>query len=138
MKEKGPPMPTETVRVIDSAIDCPPLPLVRGPGHARAVIWPGNGAAHRSFNLIELGAGASTVDLRHPADCVYYVIAGAGRVVDLDRGAAEPLAEGNMIHIDAGDGYRLEAAAAAGMKLLGGPCPADPALYAGLAQGGAG
>ncbi len=127
-------MPTETVRVIDSAIDCPPLPLVRGQGQARAVIWPGNGAAHRSFQLIELGPGASSIDMRHPADCVYYVITGAGRVVDLDNAAAQALGEGNMIHIDAGDGYRLEADAAAGMTVLGGSCPADPALYAGLAS----
>lgn len=122
-------MPTESVRVVDSAVDCPPLPLVQGQGQARAVIWPGSGAAHRSFHLIELGAGARSVDLSHPADCVYYVIAGAGQVVDLASADAQPLAEGNMIHIDASDRYRLEANDT-GMTVLGGPCPADPALYA--------
>lgn len=126
-------MPSETVRVVDSAVDCPPLPLVRGEGQARAVIWPGSGAAHRSFHLIELGSGASSIDLGHPTDCVYYVIAGTGRVVDLNSAQAQALAEGNMIHIDATDRYRLEAGAG-GMTVLGGPCPADPALYAGLSQ----
>ena len=125
------PSPVDTVRVIDTSSGGANLPIIEKNGEARAVLWPGNGARFRSFQLISLFEGGSTEALSHASDCVYYVISGKGQVVDLGSGDVSDLAEGTMIHIDAGDAYRLRSAT--GVKLLGGPCPPDPALYAALA-----
>jgi len=119
-----------TVSIIDSAGDCPEISIIDGPGNAKVVLWPGNGGRFRSLHVIRLEAGSATVTLRHPNDCVYYVAEGSGAVVDLADGTRSTIAEGAMVHIDKGDGYRLEAGADGGMTVLGGPCPADPALYA--------
>jgi hypothetical protein len=97
----------EPVSVIDSAAGCPALPIVVGGGHAQAVVWPGSGARHRSMHVIALERGATTV-------------------------ASSALGEGAMIHIDAGDSYQL-CADAGPLRVLGGPCPADPQFYAHLA-----
>lgn len=120
---------TETVRVIDSADACPEIPIVDGTGNAKVVLWPGNGAQFRTMQVIRLENGAATIALTHTADCVYYVAAGAGQVVDLATGEAADLAEGAMVHIDAGDAYKLRAADDGDLTVLGGPCPADPDLY---------
>ena len=56
----------------------PELPIVKGAGVARAVIWPGMQARARSLHRIQLDDGAATIDLGHPSDAVYYVIAGTG------------------------------------------------------------
>jgi quercetin dioxygenase-like cupin family protein len=75
---------------------------------------------------IVLHAGSETVTLTHPSDAVYYVVSGEGWVI---RGAQElALAEGAMIHVDAGTPYLLRAASSE-MALVGGPAPVDPALY---------
>lgn len=116
--------PGGMVRVIDSAVEGQALSLVEGPGSAKLVVGPFNGARFRSFQRIDLDAGAGTVPLSHASDSVYYVIAGSGSIVDLATGAEHPLAEGTMVHIDAGDRYRF-VSPAGGLKLLGGPCPAD-------------
>jgi len=119
----------KVVQVIDTQAQGLELPIVQGKGAARAVLWPGNGARFRSFHVISLGRGACTVDLSHPSDCVYYVIDGAGAILDLNTGERTPLAEGAMVHIDAYDKYRLQCDGDA-VRLLGGPCPPDPAFYA--------
>ena len=129
------PTPVDTVRVIDTASGGPALPIIEKNGEARAVLWPGNGARFRSFQLISLREDGSTQALRHASDCVYYVIAGEGEIVDLGSDEVSPLGEGTMIHIDAGDSYRLRSVK--GVRLLGGPCPPDPALYAAIATVGA-
>jgi glyoxylate utilization-related uncharacterized protein len=126
------PSSVDTVRVIDTASGGPSLPIIAENGEARVVLWPGNGARFRSFQLISLLEGGSTKALSHASDCVYYVIAGEGEIVDLGSDEVSPLTEGTMIHIDAGDSYRLRSAR--GIRLLGGPCPPDPALYAALAS----
>jgi mannose-6-phosphate isomerase-like protein (cupin superfamily) len=61
-------------------------------------------------------------------EAAYYVVRGDGLVRDPDEDNAEPLVEGSMIFVEPGTTYRIEAGRA-GMLLLGGPCPADPALY---------
>src|SRR3954453_24155601 len=99
----------ETVRVIDSVAGCPDLPIVVGAGHCRAVVLPVDGAVHRSMHLLLLEPDATTVALSHPSDCVYYVVSGAGSIVDLTSGGSTPLGEGAMVHIDAGDSYELRA-----------------------------
>lgn len=124
------------VRVIDSSVTEKPLNLVRGTGSSHAVIWPGNGGIYRSFNLIDLDPQDATRDLRHPSEAAYYVAAGSGAVRALDDGTLQALVEGSMIHVGAGEAYRLEAGEA-GMRLIGGPVPADPALYDLLAEGSA-
>jgi mannose-6-phosphate isomerase-like protein (cupin superfamily) len=124
----------QTVRVMDSAAaDCPSLSIIRGKGSARVVIWPGNGARYRTFQVLELQDGDRTTDLTHPTDAAYYVVEGTGVVADAVSGESWPLAEGGMVHIDRGDSYRFEASGA-GMRLIGGPCPADEALYTALAE----
>ncbi|WP_315927619.1 hypothetical protein [Mesorhizobium sp. SP-1A] len=117
------------VRVIDSAVDCPRLPIIVGEGTAVAAMWPGNGAKWRTFNVLDIKAGSQTIDLQHPSDSVYYVRAGAGVVIDIATGRATQLAEGTMLHIDRGDAYRFEAASNHDLLVIGGPCPADERLY---------
>ena len=124
---------SRTVSVIDSAGEnCPSLPLIDGDGSAKAIMWPGNGAEHRSFHLIELALGARTIPLSHAGESVYYIISGSGVVEDLGGGGTQQLVEGAMVHIGGGDHYRFAASAGIAMKILGGPCPADPGLYQSL------
>lgn len=108
--------------------DGPSLPVVEGEGTAHAVIWPGMGAQLRSMHRIELGRGGRTIELRHPAEAVYYVIQGDGVALDVDAGEQQALRDGAMIHIDPDTTYVLRAGAS-GMSLVGGPSPPDPALY---------
>jgi len=123
--------PFSRVRVIDSAVGCPEIPIVEGEGNAKVVLSPHNGATFRSFQLVSLKQNARTIGLKHASNCVYYVIEGAGAIVDTVAGARLDLTEGGMVHIDAGDLYRIEAGIE-GIKVIGGPCPPDDSLYAGL------
>lgn len=116
------------VRVLDSGDTCPAVPMVDGDGTARAVVWPGVGAEARSMVRLQLRAGAQTVELRHPMEAVYYVIGGSGRTIDTAAKSEQALVEGSMVHIDPGTAYRI-AAGPDGIELVGGPCPADPALF---------
>ena len=112
--------------------DGPSLPIVEGEGSAHAVIWPGMGAKLRSIHRIELGAGSRTIELRHPAEAVYYVMDGSGEAVDLDAAGSQALQRGSMVHVEPGTAYLLRADER-GMSVVGGPSPPDPALYEGLA-----
>lgn len=118
----------DKVRVIDSQGPLPEVSIVEGAGSAKAVIWPGNGARHRTFQIIKLGSASSTRSLDHKTDSVYYVIRGTGTVEDVRAKTSEAIVEGSMIHIDAGDQYRIKANED-GLELLGGPCPADDRWY---------
>jgi quercetin dioxygenase-like cupin family protein len=122
-----------SARVVDSAVGCPEIPIIIGPGNARVVMWPGNNAQFRTFQIITLERGARTIRLHHGSDAAYYVMSGAGSIVDLASSEVFPLVEGSMVHIDAGDAYQFVTNDGQGMKILGGPCPADETLYAGLA-----
>jgi quercetin dioxygenase-like cupin family protein len=104
----------------------PQLDLLRGPGSAQALVHPGVGATMRAMHHLVLEGDCATVGLNHPSDAVYYVLSGAGRVSA--DGQDLSLAEGAMIHIDAGTPYWLHAGPA-GMAVVGGPAPADPGLY---------
>jgi quercetin dioxygenase-like cupin family protein len=77
------------------------------------------------MHRISLTPDAATATLRHPSDAVYYVLSGDGWI---DAPDAMALIEGAMAHIDAGADYRLRAGSS-GIELVGGPAPADPALY---------
>ena len=120
------------VRVLDAGDECPALPLVDGEGVARAVIWPGIGAELRSMHRIRLAPGARTIPQRHPMEAVYYVLSGGGS-------GARPRAPARAAARRRRHGATSSPAppmcsrpAAQGIEILGGPCPADPALYAGL------
>jgi mannose-6-phosphate isomerase-like protein (cupin superfamily) len=115
------------------ASDGPALAIVEGEGSAHAVVWPGTGAQLRSLARIMIGAGARTVALRHPGEAVYYVIEGAGSVADGETGDSSPLVPGAMIHVDGGTPYVITAGDG-GLDLVGGPSPADPALYDSAAE----
>lgn len=119
---------SDQVQVLESGEACPELPLVEGKGVCRAVVWPGVGAEQRSMHRISLAPGARTVALRHAMEAVYYVMAGAGAVVDPQSASEQALVEGSMVHIEPETAYRFEAAAG-GIEMLGGPCPADLELY---------
>jgi quercetin dioxygenase-like cupin family protein len=95
------------------------------------VVWPGTGARTRSLHHLWLSPGARTVALSHPSEAVYYVIEGAGSVLDRSTGEAQALRAGSMFHVDPETVYVAEAGGA-GMELVGGPAPADPSLYEGL------
>ena len=118
----------DAVRVLSSSESSPRLPIIESDGRARAVVWPGVGAMHRSMHLIELGSGGRTKPLSHPSDAVYHLCEGSAAATDPDEGTSHELAVGAMLHIDAGTTYRIEAGAG-GALLVGGPCPPDPALY---------
>lgn len=117
------------VSVIDS-IDAPEIPIVASGGRATAVVSPRTGASHRTMNLVRLDRGGSTIELTHGQDAVYYVAAGSGHVLGGTPGETHDVAEGAMVHVDAGDAYRFSAEGTDGMTIIGGPCPADAALYA--------
>ncbi len=118
----------KAVRVIDTALSRAPLSIVKQGGSAHAVLWPGNGAHFRSFNLVELGVDGLTVDLCHDNECAWYIRGGSGVVRDLVSDAAQDIAEGAMLHIGAGDRYRIEAGAE-GLVAIGGTVPVDPKFY---------
>jgi quercetin dioxygenase-like cupin family protein len=122
---------SKEVRVLGGGEECPALPLVDGEGVARALIWPGIGAYLRSMHCISLAPGARTIPQRHPMEAVYYVLSGEGIVRDSEQPPEQLLVEGSMVHVEPGTAYVLEAGPE-GIEILGGPCPADPALYAGL------
>lgn len=106
----------------------PRLEIVEGGGSAEAVVWPGMGAELRSMHLIRLPPGGRTVDLEHPSEAAYYVIAGGGGVADLRQDVVFRIEPGSMVHADPGDRYGFRAGEA-GLEIAGGPCPPDPALY---------
>jgi mannose-6-phosphate isomerase-like protein (cupin superfamily) len=118
---------TPEIQILDGA-EGPELAIVDGPGVARAIVWPGIGARSRSLHRISLEGGAATVRLSHPSDAVYYVVEGDGSVADESAGEDHALRAGAMFHIDAGTAYRVRAGVD-GLQLLGGPAPADDALY---------
>jgi hypothetical protein len=118
------------VLILDGS-DGPELPLVEGAGAARAIVWPGMGAKARSLHHIWLAPDARTVRQRHSGEAVYYVVNGDGIVFDRTAGERQPLRGGAMFHIDGGTEYVVEAGER-GIELVGGPAPADPALYEGM------
>jgi quercetin dioxygenase-like cupin family protein len=104
------------------------LPIIKGDGSARAVVWPGTGAEMRSIHLIQLAPSSETVRLVHPGESVYYVLDGSGTVAGEGPAPATALAPGAMVHVGPVTAYRF-AAGADGLEIFGGPCPCDPASY---------
>jgi mannose-6-phosphate isomerase-like protein (cupin superfamily) len=122
---------SESIQVIDAS-HSREIPIVDGIGNAKVVIWPGMGAHYRTLQVITLGEHSKTVQLCHPeSDAAYYVIKGQGKVLNIQTGKSQDLGEGGMVHIDAKDGYQF-IASSSGMRIIGGPCPADASLYVGL------
>jgi mannose-6-phosphate isomerase-like protein (cupin superfamily) len=64
-------------------------------------------------------------------EAVYYVVAGSGTAVDPDGTDTFDVIEGSMIHVEPGTRYEFQAGED-GIEILGGPCPADHALYNGI------
>ncbi len=124
-------MPPASVAVVD-AESGPRLPIVEGGGAATAVIWPGMGAKMRSLNHIVLEPGSATTPLKHPMEAVYYAVRGSGSVGEPGASQTDALVEGSMVHVDGGTAYVFRSGDD-GLELIGGPCPADPALYRHLA-----
>ncbi|MDR7481424.1 MAG: cupin domain-containing protein [Armatimonadota bacterium] len=121
------------IRVVcldDAAVD---LPLATGGGRVRALLRPEVGARERALLYIELPAAATSAILRHPAEAAYFVVRGAGAVVERDR-PARPVREAQMVYVPAGLAYQLVGPAV----FAGGPCPPDPALASPPTPAGAG
>lgn len=116
------------VRILRDDEQCPALPIVEGPGNARAIVWPGANAHLRSMHRISLGAGSRTIRLQHPMEAVYFVMRGAAAATDPSTGQTSDLIVGSMALIDPGTPYAF-VAGDEGVELVGGPCPADPAMY---------
>jgi quercetin dioxygenase-like cupin family protein len=106
----------------------PDLDIIRGDGTCTPVIWPGMGAAERTLHLLQLGPGSRTIRLRHPSEAAYYVIEGAAQIEDPDARSSWSLVAGSMFHVEPDTSYTIHADAV-GARILGGPCPPDPALY---------
>jgi len=123
------PLPGQTVQVLPSSEACPSVAMLAGEGFARAVAWPGVGASLRSMIHVRLEPGAATRSLAHEMEAVYYVISGSGSVAD--GAERQELVAGSMAFVEPGTEYTFEAGGG-GMELVGGPCPADPALFEGL------
>jgi quercetin dioxygenase-like cupin family protein len=123
----------DEIRILDGS-GGPELPIIDGEGSARAIVWPGIGAETRSLHRIRLGSGSSTVTLSHPSEAVYYVIDGTGSAHDAGSGDSHELRPGAMFHIDAGTPYEV-VAGDDGLEVIGGPAPADPAMYTHLSEG---
>ena len=123
-------MSIEEIQIVDGN-EGPRLPIVDGDGIAYAVIWPGMGARTRSLHRICLGRGACTTALRHRSDAVYYVIDGSGSVNEPGSAETQGLRAGSMFHVD-GDTTYVVTAGQDGIEIIGGPAPADEAMYAHL------
>ncbi len=121
------------VAVVDAELG-PELEIIDRGGSARAIIWPGMGAELRSLHRISLQSQGRTIRLTHPSEAVYYVISGSGAVFNDPEAPKEALVEGSMVHIGPGTPYAL-CASSEGMELVGGPAPADPALYESVGEG---
>jgi quercetin dioxygenase-like cupin family protein len=118
------------IRILDGSTG-PELPIVRGGGMARAIVWPGTGARLRSLHRIWLEPRAATTELSHSSDAVYYVVEGAGTVHDMTSGSNHSVRLGSMFHIDACTSYAV-VAGDDGVQIVGGPAPADMTMYAHL------
>ena len=103
---------------------------IGGRGEVRAIVWPGMGARHRSMHSIRLSSGESSDEWRHPGEAVYYVVAGAGWFQDLAAGLRYAVRRGHIVHVSADTPYTMIADGF--LACMGGPCPPDPALYAGI------
>jgi len=80
------------------------------------------------MHRISLGVGSRTIRLQHPMEAVYYVMSGTTAVTDPSTGQTSDLIAGSMALIDPGTPYTF-IAGDDGAELVGGPCPADPAMY---------
>jgi len=112
------------VQVVSLRSSGPRLNWVERDGSATAVIWPGVGAVKRSIALVILEPEGGTVRLEHARESVYYVLAGSGAVLGDGDNEVTAVAEGSMVHVGIGTGYRF-VAGKEGMELFGGPCPPD-------------
>lgn len=114
----------------------PELPLLAetATGSVTATIWPGVGAQARSIVVFRLSAGASTIELGHDGEAVYYVRSGVGAVRGETAGASnvQQLGEGAIVHIARSTNYRFTADGGSGLELVGGPCPPDTSWFDGL------
>lgn len=119
------------MKVLSQADWGPDLGLISG-GSWREIVGPAIGAQCRGLYNLAFDADASTDELSHPAEAVYYVVDGTVRIA----GGAGPqyvdevLGEGSMIHVRPNAPYRLQSPDGPA-RLLGGPSPAGPSIVTG-------
>jgi mannose-6-phosphate isomerase-like protein (cupin superfamily) len=61
---------------------------------------------------------------------VYYVLRGTGWFEDRTTGERHPVRAGLIVHVGRGTVYTMTAGDP--LVCVGGPCPPDPSLYAGI------
>jgi quercetin dioxygenase-like cupin family protein len=120
-----------TVRVLPDDPSIMPLPLVEEGGTAWAVAWPGVGAHLRSMHRFSLDGGGRTRRMAHPMEAVYYVISGVALIEGVSIRKDWTLPAGSMALVHPGTPYRFRGLDG-GAEIVGGPCPADPGVYAEL------
>ncbi len=116
-------------------VDRDDVPIAGCP-ELRAVVWPGMGAQHRSMHSMRLRPAETSQTWRHPGEAVYYVLRGSGWFEDRTAGQRHEVRAGLIVHVAAGTSYAVTAREP--LTCVGGPCPPDPGLYAGVSAGGAG
>ena len=121
------------IQVLRVDRDYVPIP---GCGELRAIVWPGMGAQHRSMHYLHLAAGETSHTWRHPGEAVYYVVLGSGWFEDRSAGQRREVRAGLIVHLEAGTSYAVTAWDA--LICVGGPCPPDSSLYAGVPRSGTG
>jgi quercetin dioxygenase-like cupin family protein len=83
------------------------------------------------MHRVSLKADGRTRRMAHPMEAVYYVVSGTAGLEGVGPRKEWTLPAGSMALVHPGTEYRFRAFAE-GAEIVGGPCPADPGVYAEL------
>jgi quercetin dioxygenase-like cupin family protein len=120
------------VRILPDDPTIHPLPIIESNGRAWAVAWPDTGAHLRSLHRLSLDADGRSRSLGHPMEAVYYVMSGTAYIDSPSLNRVWTLPAGSMALVHPGTRYRF-CGGPSGAEVVGGPCPADPGMYSGVA-----
>ena len=119
-----------SIKVLDPEKNFKLLPYTEGKGVAKAIIWPGMGAKLGSMHYFVMAPGARNVPHKHPeAEDMFYVVQGQGVVIDFDQGKEYPFKKGDFVFIPAGITHAVRSDGPEDFISVGGPSPADEAMY---------
>ena len=93
---------------------------------ARAIIWPGVGAKHGTFNYFTLQPGESVPAHVHPySEDLVYIVKGKALLIDEDKGKEYTAEPGWVFLIEPGTKHSARAVGNEPYVDVGGPCPPD-------------
>ena len=119
-----------SIKILNPEKDYVLLPLTKGEGYAKAIIWPGMGAKHGTMNYIYMKAGAENVPHVHPTqEDMFYVVQGSGVVVDCDQNIEYQFKKGDFVYIPPGVTHTVISHGPEDYISVGGPCPVDKNVY---------